>query len=125
MGLPCRPLGPVQVCVPLGLGEKVGEMLRVISVHFLEMAPCSSRVGEAGGVGFRGRIPGSREAVPRSTAGRRPKGPEALETLPRRAPRIIPPGSLQLPRRKAPCVKVKYSQLRFLDGITEKLELDF
>jgi hypothetical protein len=38
---------------------------------------------------------------------------------------LPPPGSLQLPRSKARRVKVEYSQVRFLDGITEKLELDF
>jgi hypothetical protein len=38
-GLPCRPFGPVHVCVPLGLGAKVGEMLRVVSIHFLQHRP--------------------------------------------------------------------------------------
>jgi hypothetical protein len=39
IALPRRPLGPVQICVPLGLGAKIGEMLRVVSVHFLEHRP--------------------------------------------------------------------------------------
>jgi hypothetical protein len=43
-----------------------------------------------------------------------PVGPRALPQL----------GSLQLPRRKATGVKVEDSQVRFLDGIAEELELD-
>jgi len=84
------------------------------------MAPCSSSVGGSGGVGA---YPARVTTCPAAEPGRRPRGPGALDPV---GPRALPHlGSLQLPRRKAPRVKVKYSQVRSLDGITEKLELDF